>query len=136
MVVRYVLDGRTGLVPRIAPFPTGRIMCMRFPRHFMPGYYHLVPPGWKHLSPFTLIRMGSPESHTGESRRENDNHQCGGVAAKPYLNFLSTDIKASVALSWVRPSWRKSSILIPVLMAIAAVFTMVGAWAPAARQPK
>ena len=126
-MVRYVLDGRTGLVPRIAPFPTGRIMCMRFPRHFMPGYYHLVPPGRKHLSPFTLIRMGSPESRTGESRRENDNHQSEESRPSPYLNFLSTDIKASVALSWVKPSWRKSSILIPALMAIAAVFTMVGA---------
>jgi hypothetical protein len=48
-----IRGGRFSPVPKriqrpyqsIIPYPTGRILVGNAPRHFMPGYHRLVPPG-------------------------------------------------------------------------------------------
>jgi len=44
------LGPSSGAGTQLTPFPTGRIVSRDFPGNKLPGYFHPVPPGQKHLA--------------------------------------------------------------------------------------
>jgi hypothetical protein len=76
------LGRSSGAGTQLTPFPTGRIVSGDFPGNKLPGYFHPVPPGQKHASPFashvsqTYLRR--PVFICGLSRRSPDAAGEGG----------------------------------------------------------